>query len=306
MNLQDPTLLKAASALLNKEAFGAPAWQMNPDPDYEDAVPTPGVLPHLKRNAGTYAGLLTALGTTSAAAYGSNSPIPFMLTPHLMSVLGLTGATVDGLRNAHAQRNLTKATQKEAEEKKPIGTAPDAPTLEQLMKAYPHLSKLLKYKAEDARSVEKPDIVKDVEYASSYGDVARAGKKQGIGLLTRHLLAAASRPTVWGSSNAFFVPRGEKGFVVGNDRLNPDVVKHEYGHAEDYARLGGEKGFKKEYQPGFLERLKMTPREAYLRSVLLPEARAWHYAGKPVELQEPDIRNRAFHTYVNHGEMFPH
>ena len=169
-----------------------------------------------------------------------------------------------------------------------------APTLEELKAAYPAFAQALTGSGIDARSYKTPkQIVKDVPIVSAYGEVLDAGKKQNLGFLRRHLYALMSRPSVWGGSNAFFVPKGPTGFIISPEKINEAVLKHELGHAEDYARLGGEEGFDKEYGVPFLTRLT-NPRETALKSVLLPEARAWHYAGLPVSLAESAKAQPAF------------
>jgi hypothetical protein len=153
------------------------------------------------------------------------------------------------------------------------------------------------------KKYKKPESVKDVPLASTYREVINAAKKEDIGMVRRHLLAMFTRPSVWRGDNASFYPRGEHGLVVAPKKVHKDVLDHEFGHAEDYRRLGGQEGFKKEYHPGFFESLSMPQREYFNRSVLLPEARAWHYANNPVDLSEKNqLKNRAFGSYVSFVE----
>lgn len=192
---------------------------------------------------------------------------------------------------------LSKAEIKELRSK----TAAKAPTLEEINKHFLPFKELLKenpvhYK--DYKPSKK--IVKDVPLTSKYKEVVRAAKEKKIGLIKRHLVAVLSRPHVWSGTNAFFLPDGQGGIVITPKVIGKDVLDHEYGHAEDYARLGGKQKWQEEYSPGFFERLNMTPREYFNRAILLPEARAWHYAGKPVDLSDENkIKNRAFGSYVN-------
>jgi hypothetical protein len=177
-----------------------------------------------------------------------------------------------------------------------------APTLDQINAYYKNIGDILKSNSVDAKSVEKKDIVKNVPVTSKYREFVDEAKKQNIGLIKRHMLAMLTRPAVWGGSNAFFIPEGKHGLVVSSNKINPDVIRHELGHAEDYARLGGKEKFDKEYNPGFWESLKTPSRELYNRRYLLPEARAWHYAGSPVAIDPNDpnrVRDRAFNSYVN-------
>lgn len=200
-----------------------------------------------------------------------------------------------GLTSQEAVNILKQANQEAA-----------APTLEQINAYYKGFGDLLKSNAIHAKSVEKKDIVKDVPITSGYREFVDEAKKQKIGLIKRHLIAMMSRPSVWAGSNAMFVPQGDKGLVISPKKINADVLRHELGHAEDYARLGGEKGFEKEYSPGFRETRNMPPRELYNRMFLLPEARAWHYAGKSVPLDPNDpnrVRDKAFNSYVNYVDQ---
>ena len=185
-----------------------------------------------------------------------------------------------------------------------------APSLEQLQAYYEDLRNLLRKNPVLAAEVAKKAIVKNVPIATSYGEVTGAAKAQGLNILQRHLLALTTRPSVWGRSNAFFVPRGSTGFIISPKRMAEDVLQHELGHAEDYARLGGLAGWNKAYAPSFRERIHMSPKEIYVRSVLLPEARAWHYAGKPVKKilnsKDPNkLRDAAYGTYEHGLHYYP-
>ena len=61
-------------------------------------------------------------------------------------------------------------------------------------------------------------------YARSYREVVRTGKDQGVGLIRRHVVAAASRPSVWAGSHAFFLPRGKNGMVITGRKAAPKVL----------------------------------------------------------------------------------
>jgi len=220
------------------------------------------------------------------------------LSPRHKTILGLSLAAL-GVKGYHSLKRISHKKEKDKSlDKTARAKINKAPSIEDINKAFPYLSDMFDRNRRTASSFEKNPIVKDVPIASSYGEVADAAKSQGFGLLRRHLLALASRPTVWKGDNAFFFPEGNTGFVVSPKRINEAILRHELGHAEDYIRLGGKKNWEKEYglDP------EMPFDEAYRRAVLLPEARAWHYAGNPINLNpnaNEILKDRAFNTYVS-------
>jgi hypothetical protein len=262
---------------------------------YTDTTKGKGIGAHFKRNAGKYIGTLGTLGLMAAAMRSKNEA----LLKGVLSIptAGFVGGTfADSARlGKHNYLKANKLNELEAQHKV---ASTEAPTLKQLQEYYPEdFSKLLNQHAVNSHTVQKNDRVKDVPIASTYREVVEAGKGQDWGLLRRHAMALMSRGAVWGRNNAFFVPKGKNGVVIAAPRLSEDVVKHELGHAEDYANLGGEKGWEKEYHSAEPE----DSREHAMRSVLLPEARAWHYAGKPVNLDPKNpgrVRDAAFGSYL--------
>jgi hypothetical protein len=275
--------------------------------DYSANVePNKGVLPFIKRNP---AGVLgAALGVGGAySLYDGTPPIKAIL---LASALG--GVVGNKLVDSYFQRYLKDKTEREAIEdltkrsneketakglfKSARSNMAAPPTIKDITQAYPYLVDLFDKNRRTASTFEKKPIVKDVPIASSYGEVTDAGEKQGLGFLKRNLIALMSRPTVWKGDNAFFFPEGKNGFIVSPKRINEGILRHELGHAEDYARLGGQYKWLQEYT--FDKSLPFD--EAYRRAILLPEARAWHYAGEPVNLNpEESLKERAFNTYVS-------
>lgn len=250
----------------------------------------------------------SAIGKGVSTAY-NNSPMGMGARAGKAIGRGIAGAAkgfASGVMGKSGEEiplaELTSALDKLASaKKKSKKKSPDeAPTLDEINEYFTSIKELLSKDGINIKKYQKPESVKDVPLTSTYREVINAAKDQDIGMVRRHLLAMLSRPAVWGKSNAMFYPKGKHGLVISPKKINKDVLDHEYGHAEDYRRLGGEKGFKKEYHPGFFEALTMPSREYYNRSILLPEARAWHYAGKPVDLSEKNqLRDRAFGSYVN-------
>ena len=177
------------------------------------------------------------------------------------------------------------------------------PTQADVERAYPSIPDELNKGKGDARRAYASIAQKmgvQAPYARSYREVVRTGKDQGVGLIRRHVVAAASRPSVWAGSNAFFLPRGKNGMVITGRKAAPKVLAHEAGHAKDYERLGGEKGWKKSYE-GFGDRL-LSPfsRRRYIKTKMLPEHRAWAESGVP---DNDPLRAQALRTYANQGPM---
>ena len=74
------------------------------------------------------------------------------------------------------------------------------PTQADVERAYPSIPDELNKGKGDARRAYASIAQKmgvQAPYARSYREVVRTGKDQGVGLIRRHVVAAASRPSVW-------------------------------------------------------------------------------------------------------------
>lgn len=169
------------------------------------------------------------------------------------------------------------------------------PTEADLRRKYEPILKQLKRDAVLANSVNTGKV----PVVSTYREVTAAGKDQGYGLIRRHATAVATRPSVWGGANAFFVPRGKTGIIIAPKKINPNVIKHEAGHAADYKALGGEKGWKATRERGSWR--AAFSRKRYIRHVMLPEEIAWARSG--VKKDNP-LRGASLATYAEQMPNF--
>jgi hypothetical protein len=279
--------------------------------DYEtDVTKNPGIIPSLKRNkASIYGATLAAAGIPLAKIIRNKfkkRPTNLEQLAGLSILAGGLGYNLPKLlgMNEYSQGNLRdeadKKAIKEYIKKNKIASdnfnESDVPTFEQLRAVYPKsFTDMMNLKRRNVETIPKKDIVKNVRIVSDYKDVLEAAKEQKQNILGRHIAALLTRSSVWAGNNASFHPVGKNGFIVSPRRINEDVIKHELGHAEDYARLKP-KGFDEAYYSYIPNE---TSNDNYIRTVLLPEARAWHYAGKPVNLKDQHgLKERAFGSYL--------
>lgn len=149
----------------------------------------------------------------------------------------------------------------------------------------------------DNNSVDVSKIKSDVPIATSYGEVARGLKEQKVGLLTRHAAALATT-SMRHSDNAAFMPMGDKGIIISQKNAPEIIIRHEQGHAKDYAHQGGRKAWDHVYREG--NGLK----DHYINGTLLPEERAWAHAGK-LSKHDEEMRDAALDTYASAGLLQP-
>ena len=143
------------------------------------------------------------------------------------------------------------------------------------------------------RSVKTP-----VPIATSHKEVAGELKGQGVGFIKRHAAALSTFP-VRHSANAAFLPLGEKGVIVSGENAPASFIRHEAGHAKDYAHYGGEAGFQKAY-PAYGQ--FTFPKKPYIHNTLLAEHRAWAHAGK-LNKKDQEVRDAALRTYARGGML---
>jgi hypothetical protein len=141
-------------------------------------------------------------------------------------------------------------------------------------------------------------IKSDIPIASTHMETARALKGEGVGFFKRHAMGLATHGIRHSKENAAFIPAGKRGVIVSPKEQSPLVIRHEEGHAKDYAHYGGERGWERRTS----EPAVMPNRDPFIHETMAPEHRAWHNAG-PLTDNEKKVRDAALETYAAGGML---
>lgn len=126
----------------------------------------------------------------------------------------------------------------------------------------------------------KRPLIRPVVPVTTERGVDKMLKDPKFGFLTRMTVEPAAKNIVTEATNAAVIQGEDKDYVILPGKAHPDVIEHEVGHLQDFAR-------KIENQPGLLKRLlSLVWKPEHDKQVMDRERRAWDFVGKPPRRQQ--------------------